>query len=224
MQVRDVMVYGAVTIDAGASVAEAAQLMAHEDVGMLVIGTDQKVLGVITDRDLLVKCVGSGDMPDSRSVGEFMSAPAVTIGTTADVIDVARVLREKSIQRLPVVDGGKLVGVVSYTDIAQSLGQVMHDLMFGAGEVRRNPGAVQVGWVTHFYNHLGVAVLNLQMPIHNGDMLHVAGHSTNFEQMAKSMQIDHREVTAAFPGDDLALKVNGIVRSGDRVYKVPPED
>ena len=224
MQVRDVMVYGAVTIDPGASVAEAAELMAREDVGMLVIGTDQKVLGVITDRDLLVKCVGSGEMPDSRSVGEFMSAPAVTTGTMVDVVDAAHVLREKSIQRLPVVDGGKLVGVVSYTDIAQSLGQVMHDILFGAGAVRRNPGSVLVGWVTHFYNHLGVAVLNVQMPIHKGDVLHIAGHSTNFEQKVKSMQIDHREVTAAFPGDDLALKVNGRVRSGDRVYKVPPEN
>ena len=224
MQVRDVMVYGAVTIGPGSSVADAAELMAREDVGMLVVGTERKVEGVITDRDLLVRCVGSGEMPDSRSVGEYMSAPAVTIDTMADVIDVARVLREKSVQRLPVVEAGKLVGVISYTDIAQSLGQVMHDLMFGAGEIRRNPASVQVGWVTHFYNHLGVAVLNVLLPIHKGDTLHIAGHSTNFEQKVKSMQIDHNEVTAAFPGDDLALKVNGRVRSGDRVYKVPPED
>jgi signal-transduction protein with cAMP-binding, CBS, and nucleotidyltransferase domain len=221
MQVRDVMVYGAVTIEAAASVSDAAALMAKEDVGMLVVGGESKVEGVITDRDLLVRCVGEGEMPDSRSVGEYMSSPAVTIGPEVDLMDAAHMLREKNVQRMPVTQGGKLIGVISYTDIAQSFGRVMNDLMFGAGEVRHMPAAVMVGHVVHYYNHVGAAVLDLVMPLHKGDHLRLVGHTTSFKQVAGSMEIGHKPVTAAFPGDDVAMRVERRVRAGDRVYKVP---
>jgi len=221
MQVKDVMVYGAVMIEPTSSVADAATLMAKEDVGMLIVGNESNVEGVITDRDLLVRCLGEGEMPDTRSVGEYLSAPALTIDPDADLMDAAHMLREKSVQRLPVVQEGKLAGVVSYTDIAQSFGRVMGDLMFGAGEVRHMPAAVMVGHVNHYFNHLGVAAMDLSMPVHKGDNLRIVGHSTNFKQKVGSMEIDHKTVTAAFPGDDVAMKLDRRVRSGDRVYRTP---
>ncbi len=165
MRVRDVMVYGAVMIEPTASVADAAELMAQEDVGMLVVGKGDSGEGAITDRDLLVRCIGAGEMADSRAVSEYMSAPLIGIGPDEDLEVASHLMREKHIQRLAVVSNGDVQGVISYTDIAQSFGQVMYDLMFGAGEVRHMPAAMQVGHVTHYYNHQGVAVIALNAPV-----------------------------------------------------------
>jgi CBS domain-containing protein len=219
MQVKDVMVHGAVTIDAGASVADAARLMHDQDVGMLIVTNDEKATGVVTDRDLLVKCIGEGDMPDVRPVRAYMTAPLISVSPHADVLDAARFLQSKHIQRLAVEDGGVLIGVVSYTDISQAMAQVMNDLLLGAGRVRRVPGAIEVGRVLHYYNKLGVAVLDLDVPIHKGDTLHFAGRATDFTQEVRSMEINHRQVDDAFVHDDVAVKVDGRVRTGDRVYR-----
>lgn len=219
MQVKDVMVHGAVTIDSDASVADAACLMHDQDVGMLIAMKDDRASGVVTDRDLLVKCIGAGDMPDSRPLRAYMSSPVISITPESDVMDAARLLRNKRIQRLAVEDGGVLLGVVSYTDISQAVGQMMHDLMFGAGQVRRVPSAIEVGRVVHYYNKLGVAVLDLDVPIHKGDTLHFAGRATDFSQPLESMEINHKQVDDAFVNDDVAVQVNGRVRTGDRVYK-----
>ncbi len=220
MRVKDVMVYGAVMIEPTASVADAAALMAQEDVGMLVVGKGDKAEGVITDRDLLVRCVGQGEMPDSRLVSEYLTSPVIGIAPDEDLVVASHMMRERHVQRLPVVENGELQGVVSYTDIAQSFGQVMYDLMFGAGEVRQMPSAMQVGRVTHYYSHQGVAVVDLIAPVRSGDTLRFVGHSTNFKQKAESLEIDHKPISEAFPGDDAALKVESRVRSGDRLYRV----
>ncbi len=220
MRVKDVMVYGAVMIEPTASVADAAALMAQEDVGMLVVGKGDKAEGVITDRDLLVRCVGMGEMPDSRAVSEYLSSPLISVGPDEDLEVASHIMREQHVQRLPVIENGDLRGVVSHTDIAQSFGQVMYDMMFGAGEVRRMPAAMQIGRVTHYYNHQGVAVVDLSVPLRRDETVRFVGHTTNFKQAADSMEIDHRPVTDAFPGDDLAIKVESRVRSGDRLYRV----
>ena len=67
------------------------------------------------------------------------------------------------------------------------------------------------------------AVIDLNVPLHKGDSIRIVGHTTNFKQDIESMEINHETVTAAYPGDDLAIKVLGRVRSGDRVYKLPAE-
>lgn len=81
-----------------------------------------------------------------------------------------------------------------------------------------------VAHVTHYYSKIGVAVLALSDAITIGDAIHIAGHTTDFCQMIKSMQIDHHPVTVARPGDDVALKVLDRVRVGDRVFRVTGAD
>lgn len=220
MQVKDVMVYGAVMIEPRASVADAAALMASEDVGMLVVGRGDTAEGVITDRDLLVRCVGEGEMPDSRLVSEYLSAPVISVGPDVDIVEASHAMRERHVRRLPVVKGGKLLGVISHTDIIQSFGQVMYDLMYGAGEVRHMPAAGLTGRVTHYYGHRGVAVVDLIAPVHQGDKVHFVGRTTDFGQAVGSMEIDHKPVSDAFPGDDVAIKVESRVRTGDRLYRM----
>lgn len=74
--------------------------------------------------------------------------------------------------------------------------------------------------ITHYYNNINVAVLALTEEIKVGDRIHILGHTTDFQQGVSSLQIDHAPVAQAGPGDDVALKVFGRVRSGDVVYKV----
>lgn len=81
-----------------------------------------------------------------------------------------------------------------------------------------------VAEVTHYYNKIGVAVLTLGDTLTVGDVVHISGHTTDFCQMIKSMQIEHRPINEAHPGDDVALKVLDRVRAGDRVFRISGPD
>lgn len=83
---------------------------------------------------------------------------------------------------------------------------------------------IPVARVTHYYNKIGVAVLALSDTIMVGDVIHVVGHTTDFCQTVKSLQIDHRSIVEALPGDDVALQVLDRVRAGDQVFKVGGQD
>lgn len=80
-----------------------------------------------------------------------------------------------------------------------------------------------IGTVTHFFDHISVAVLALTEALRVGDKIHILGHSTDFEQQVASMQIEHKAVTEAKPGDDVALKVVQRVRVHDKVFKLTDE-
>lgn len=81
----------------------------------------------------------------------------------------------------------------------------------------------RVGTVTHFFDHLNVAVLQLSQTIRIGDTLHFLGHATDFKQDVSSLQIEHNPVNEGKPGEDVALKVTQRVRPNDAVFKVEGE-
>ncbi|MDA1256481.1 MAG: CBS domain-containing protein [Chloroflexi bacterium] len=219
MQIKDIMVMGVATIERDANVAEAAKLMRDQDVGMLVIGTEADVAGVVTDRDLLVGCVAADHPSADCKVSGHMSAPAITTSPDTDTLEAASMMREMCIKRLPVVQNGSLVGVISFTDIAQSLDQPIHDILFGSSMAHRPRSATLVGKVSHYFTHLGVAAVDLEEPIRVGDKIHVVGRATNLAQELRSMEIDHKQVDIAYAGDDVAIKVEGRARPGDAVYR-----
>lgn len=80
-----------------------------------------------------------------------------------------------------------------------------------------------IGKVTHYYSHLGVAVLQLDDRLKIGETIHILGHTTDFVQRVTSMEIEHHHVTAAGPGDNVALRVGEAVRVHDTVYRVTDE-
>ncbi len=82
---------------------------------------------------------------------------------------------------------------------------------------------VRVGTVTHYFDHLTVAVLQLSEGIRVGETLHFLGHATDFKQKIASIQIEHRPVNEAKPGEDVALKVDQKVRSNDAVFRIEGE-
>jgi putative protease len=81
----------------------------------------------------------------------------------------------------------------------------------------------EIGHVTHYFNHIHVAVLSIKEGLKIGDTIHILGHTTDFTQEVTSLQIEHKNVDWVKPGDDFAIKVNEPVREHDVVYKVVEE-
>ena len=116
--VQDVMTADPITIDATASISEAAQKMREADVGPLIVMKDGEVCGVVTDRDITVRAVAEGKDPNSFPVGEICSKEVATV-SPRDKVGMAIDLMEKiAVRRLPVVDNHKPVGIVSLGDLA----------------------------------------------------------------------------------------------------------
>ena len=81
----------------------------------------------------------------------------------------------------------------------------------------------QVGQITHYFDHINVAALELTEPLRVGDTIHILGHSTDFKQEVTSLQIDHMDVNEAKPGDDVGIKVIQKVHPHDKVFKLTNE-
>jgi len=81
----------------------------------------------------------------------------------------------------------------------------------------------QIGQVTHYFNHIGVAAIQLTESLSVGDTIHILGHSTDFKQDVDSLQVEHKPIDEAKPGDDVALKVIQTVHPHDKVFKLIDE-
>ena len=79
--------------------------------------------------------------------------------------------------------------------------------------------AESIGTVTHYFSHLSVAAVSLDQPLRVGERIHIKGHTTDLVQAVDSMEVDHRSIDEAKPGDDLAIKVADHVRDHDRIYR-----
>lgn len=82
---------------------------------------------------------------------------------------------------------------------------------------------VQIGKVTHFFDHINVAALALTETIRVGDTVHFLGHSTDFQQEVSSLQIEHKDIREAKAGDDVAMKVTQPVHPNDKVFRITGE-
>jgi CBS domain-containing protein len=119
---RDVMTQGAECIGETESLLDAAKKMAQLDVGALPIcGQDQRLKGMLTDRDIVVKGLATGKDPAETKAGEFAQGKPVTIGADDSLDEALRTMAEHKVRRLPVIDGHDLVGIVSVKDIVENL-------------------------------------------------------------------------------------------------------
>lgn len=116
------MTSGTECIGAEESALDAARKMTELGVGALPIcGTDEKLKGMLTDRDIVVKVLGAGKDPADVKAGELAQGEAVTIGADDDVDEILRTMTEHKVRRLPVIDGHTLVGMVATADVARAL-------------------------------------------------------------------------------------------------------
>jgi len=108
------------SIDAEKSVAYAAKMMKEEDVGLAPIVEGDKLVGMLTDRDIAIRVVAEGRNPDQTKVREVASSQVVTIDPQQDLDEALRIMAKHQVRRLPVVEeDGRLVGVVAQADIAR---------------------------------------------------------------------------------------------------------
>ncbi len=116
---RDVMTTDTEVLDADDTARSAAERMAGLDIGALPIcGPDRKLVGVVTDRDIVTQVVARGEDPASVRVGSLAQGEAVTIGADDSLDEARRTMAEHQVKRLPVIDGDRLVGIVSLADVA----------------------------------------------------------------------------------------------------------
>jgi CBS domain-containing protein len=119
---RDVMSGGAECVGENESMLEAARKMAQLDVGALPIcGEDNRLKGMLTDRDIVVRVLAEGRDPSGTRAGELAQGKPVTIGADDSVEEALRTMTEHKVRRLPVIDGHDLVGMVSQADLARNL-------------------------------------------------------------------------------------------------------
>jgi CBS domain-containing protein len=118
-QVRDVMTSNPQSCESSASVVEAARAMAKEDVGPVPVVEGERLVGLLTDRDIVVRVVAEGRDPESTTVGEVASSNLATVSPDEDLDRALQLLAERQVRRLPVVEGDRLVGIVAQADIAR---------------------------------------------------------------------------------------------------------
>jgi CBS domain-containing protein len=119
---REIMSPDVTCVGAKETLADAAKKMADLNVGALPIcGDDNRLQGMLTDRDIVVKALAAGRDPGSVSAGELGTGKPVTIGADDDVAELLRTMAEHRVRRLPVIDGHRLVGIVAIADVARAL-------------------------------------------------------------------------------------------------------
>jgi CBS domain-containing protein len=119
---RDIMTSGVECVQVNETLADAARKMRDLDVGALPIcGEDNRLKGMLTDRDIVVKGIAEGRDPASTTAGALAGGEVVTIGADDSVEDALQVMKEHEVRRLPVIDGRDLVGMISLQDIARNV-------------------------------------------------------------------------------------------------------
>jgi CBS domain-containing protein len=119
---RDIMTGGVECIGENETLADAARKMRDLDVGSLPIcGEDNRLKGMLTDRDIVVKCIAQGGDPTSTRAGDYAEGKPVTVGADDPVEEILRTMTQYKVRRLPVIDGHDLVGMVSQGDVAKNL-------------------------------------------------------------------------------------------------------
>lgn len=120
MKVSDIMSGRVITIGQKEPVIAAARLLKRMNLGALPVTDDSgRLRGILTDRDIVLRCVASGSDPRTLEVREIMSRGVVTAAPGTEISEAARLMRGDQVRRLPVVEGGKLVGMLSLADMAR---------------------------------------------------------------------------------------------------------
>lgn len=138
MKVRDIMTSSVVGISAEESVEVAARRLTHYNIGALpVYGRDGKVCGIVTDRDLVIRCVASGRLPSDTTVRQVMTGRVITAQPDMEVGVAAHLMGRQQVRRLPVTENGRLCGMVSLGDLANREESVM-DAADALGDIASN--------------------------------------------------------------------------------------
>ena len=144
MKIREIMTSDPELIDPQASIREAAKRMKSEDIGALPVGENDRLIGMVTDRDIAIRGVAEGRAPESTTVRDVMSEKIFYCFEDDDIDDAAQCMAENQVRRLPILNRDKrLTGIVSLADIAQTGEECEKTALEGvsepSSEARREP-------------------------------------------------------------------------------------
>jgi len=118
-QIRELMIQNPVSLPGTASVHEAAHAMRDADIGDVIVIENNEVCSIVTDRDIVVQTVAEARDPATTTLADICSHSLLTVSPTDSVEEAVRLMRTHAIRRLPVVEGGQAVGIVSLGDLAR---------------------------------------------------------------------------------------------------------
>jgi CBS domain-containing protein len=126
MKINELMTRHVETVEPEATLKDAAQLMDDQDVGALPVCDNDRLVGIITDRDIIVRAVSAGMDPNRSRVADSMTSPILYCYEDQDVEEVRQMMQDKKVRRLPVLDRSRrMIGIVSSSDVM--LGHSEHD-------------------------------------------------------------------------------------------------
>jgi CBS domain-containing protein len=128
LKVEDVMVKEVITIDERSTVKEAADIMNRFEIGCLIVTKNGKANGILTERDLLKRVVSQAKNPKRTKVETVMSKPLIVVEPDMELEEVAKLMFKMKIKKLPVVESGRLMGLVTLTDLARFQPQMIRIL------------------------------------------------------------------------------------------------
>jgi CBS domain-containing protein len=118
-RIREVMTPSPETVGPGQPVAEAAKLMKQADVGMIPVVKEGQLSGTVTDRDIVLRVIAEGKSTASTTVGEIASGEVVTVDPEQELEEALELMAKHQVRRLPVVENGRLIGVLAQADVAR---------------------------------------------------------------------------------------------------------
>jgi len=127
MKITDLFIREPVVVERDATIADTAALMAESGVGALVVVEHERPVGMVTDRDLVTRCLAKGVPADGR-IDAVMSMDLVVLDGDSEVEDLMHAFRQHAVRRVPVVDGGRVVGIVSLDDMVVSVASEIADV------------------------------------------------------------------------------------------------
>jgi CBS domain-containing protein len=141
-KIRDAMTGDPRSIGASETVVEAARLMRDEHIGSLPVTEDERLVGMITDRDITTRVVAVGAVPKAISVGDVYSRDLISVEPEKDLEEALQLMAQHQVRRLPVVEDGRLVGMIAQADVAlkedlKRTGQLVEAISERSEEERR---------------------------------------------------------------------------------------
>ena len=141
MRVREIMTQEVATATLDSTVEDVAAMMKEDDTGAIPVLDDGELAGIVTDRDIVIRCIAEGKDPAETTVEDILTEELHTIEGDAAVEEAARLMAERQIRRLPVMEEGELIGVISLGDIAvkedsDSAGESLEDISEGVKQPR----------------------------------------------------------------------------------------
>ena len=117
LEVRNFMVSNVITIETNAFVMDAVKIMNQHVIGCLVVNKKGSPIGIVTERDLLRRLLAKSKNPKKTKVQEIMSKPLIVVKPETEVEEVIKLMFDRKIKKIPIVEGGKLLGLVTFTDL-----------------------------------------------------------------------------------------------------------